>query len=129
MDVAFQLIIYFVLVSRFDSPNKELPVALPQASAAAPLSFKPKELIISVSKEGQIAVSADKAGNLIDDKTFVTEAELDQILQQAAVNNAGRQAVKVRADKACLLQNVVAVMNACQKAGIRDYELQTDGGP
>src|SRR4051794_31163599 len=108
VDVAFQLIIFFVLVARFDSQAKELPVALPQASAAAPLSFKPKELVISVAKDGRIAVSADKNGNVLEaDLTIVTEAELDHILQQAAVNNAGRQSVKVRADKACLLQNVV----------------------
>ncbi len=128
IDIAFQLIIFFVIVSRFDPASKELPVALPQASAAAPLSFKPKELIVSVSKTGEIAVSADHNGKIIEDKTMVTVAELDQILQQVAVNNENRQSVKVRADKKCVWENVVAVMNACQKAGIRDYDVQTDGG-
>ncbi|HZZ71237.1 MAG TPA: biopolymer transporter ExbD [Pirellulales bacterium] len=129
IDIAFQLIIFFVVVARFDPANKELPVALPQASAAAPLSFKPKELIISVSKAGQMAVSADKQGHIVEDKMLVTPDQLDQVLQQVSVNNAGRQAVKVRADKLAMWQNVVGVMNACQKAGIRDYEVQTDGGP
>ena len=129
VDVAFQLIIYFVLVSRFDSANKELPMTLPRASAAAPASFKPKVLIISVSKEGQIAISADKSGNIIDDKTVVDEAELKRILEQVSVNNPGRQAVKVRADKFATWQVVVGVVNACQLAKIGEYEIQTEGEP
>ncbi len=45
------------------------------------------------------------------------------------MNNPGRASVVIRADKRCLWEYVVAAMNACKKAKIRDYRVTTREGP
>jgi len=130
VDIAFQLIIFFVIVSRFDSPNRELPVTLPKAAAAVPLTAIPDALLISITKEGLIAVTADLEGKVLrDQKTDVTLAQLEQILRQVAADNDTRTPVKIRADEACRWQRVIDVMNSCRVVGLSNYDFQTDNLP
>ena len=48
-------------------------------------------------------------------------------LQNAVVNNPGHQSVVIRADKRVMLDYAVQVMNLCNKSGISDYVLTTQG--
>ena len=43
------------------------------------------------------------------------------MFKQASANNPGRQTVLIRADKRCVWEHVMAVMNLCNMAKIRDY--------
>ena len=52
-------------------------------------------------------------------------AELAQVLKRAWVNNPGQQSVIIRADKRCRWEPIVAAVNACNKARIRDYRITT----
>jgi biopolymer transport protein ExbD len=116
IDVVFLLLIFFLVATRFEEEERSLDVVLPQASEAMPLVAKPKELFVNVDDRGRYFVSGQ----------FVTEAELEAALVQAAANNPGRQTVIIRADKRCVWQFIVTVMDLCNKAGIRDYRVTAE---
>jgi biopolymer transport protein ExbD len=113
IDVVFNLLLFFMVAARFAQEEREVPVQLPSASEARPLTTTPTELFINVNHLGQIF-----AGN-----REVTSTELDKYLQQAAVNNPTNQTVIIRADKRVPFDFVVTVMNACNKAKLFDYKI------
>lgn len=115
VDVVFLLLIFFLVASKFEEQERELDVVLPQASEARPLVSKPRELFVNVDRQGAFFVD----GRQLD------QAELLAALNRAWANNPGRQSVVIRADKRCPWEFVVAVMNLCNKANIRDYRVTT----
>ena len=117
IDVVFLLLIFFLVATKFEEEERELDVVLPQASEAMPLTAKPKELFVNVARDGRYIVNGQQ----------LNDAALLGTLQQAAASNPGRQTVIIRADKRCVWQFVVNVMNLCNKARIRDYRVTTDG--
>jgi biopolymer transport protein ExbD len=120
IDVVFQLLLFFLVASKFADEERELKVVLPQASEAKPLIAKPQEFFVNVDQQGHYYVG----GKSLD------KVQLENSLRQVGVNNPGRQSVVIRADKRCQWEFVVAVMNACNKANIRDYRVTTaDGKP
>jgi biopolymer transport protein ExbD len=102
-----------MVAARFAQEEREVPVQLPSASEARPLTTTPTELFVNVNHFGQMF-----AGN-----REVTADELDKYLQQAAVNNPNNQTVIIRADKRVPFEHVVTVMNACNKARLFDYKI------
>ena len=120
IDVVFLLLIFFLVATRLSEEERELDVLLPDASEAQPLTSKPRELFINIDDQGRYYVT----GQILDLR------QLQPILDAAYVNNPGRASVVIRADKRCRWEFVVAAMNACNKAKIRDYRVTTrEGGP
>ena len=115
IDMVFLLLIFFLVATRFEEEERSLDVQLPQASEAMPLAAKPRELFVNVDAQGRYHVGGE----------FVDAAQLETLLGQSSVNNPGRQTVIIRADKRCIWQFVVTVMNLCNKANIRDYRVTT----
>jgi biopolymer transport protein ExbD len=116
IDVVFQLLIFFLVATRFEEEaERELDLVLPQASEAMARIAKPKEIFISVDHEGRILLGS----------RIATPAELLTELRQAQADNPGRQTVIVRGDERSDLKHTVAVMNVCAKAGIRDCRIGT----
>jgi len=115
IDMVFNLLIFFLVATRFEEEERSIDLDLPTASAAVPLTVRPKELTINVDRDGRFIIS----------RTEVTEQQLFEVLRQASESNPGRQTVVVRADKACPVQPVVTALDACKRAGIRDYRLTT----
>ena len=115
LDVIFLLLIFFLVATRFAEEERELDVLLPDASEAQPLTSKPGELFINIDRQGRYYVTGK----------ILTLEELDRTLRAASVNNPGRLSVIIRADKRVVWSYVVAAMNACNKARIRDYRVTT----
>jgi len=115
IDILFQLVVFFLVATQITTAERSLPIVLPQASAAKPLTSKPKEFFIDVDREGHYY--ARGVPTTID--------ALEKLLIQASVDNPQRQSVVIRADKNCVWNHVVAVMNACNKVGISDYRVTT----
>lgn len=115
IDVVFQLLLFFLVASKFAEDERELRIVLPHASEALPLTAKPEVLFVNVDREGHYIV----------DRQVLDGQGLEAMLKQAAANNPGRQTVEIRADRQCIWQFVVEVMNLCNKAGIRDYRVTT----
>ncbi|HET6880940.1 MAG TPA: biopolymer transporter ExbD [Pirellulales bacterium] len=115
IDCVFLLLIFFLVATRFEELEREMNVVLPQASEAMPLTAKPKELFVNVDRDGHFVVRAQQ----------LSAVELLSVFKQAAADNPGRQTVIIRADKRCVWEHVVEVMNLCNKAHIRDYRVTT----
>jgi biopolymer transport protein ExbD len=113
IDIVFQLLIFFLVATRFEEEERELDLVLPQASEAMARIAKPKEMFINVDRDGKIILGARQ----------LTATELLAQLRQAQVDNPGRQTVIIRGDERCDLKHIVAVMNVCSKANIRDCRI------
>ena len=115
IDIVFLLLIFFLVSTKFAEEERELDILLPDASEAKPLISKPRELFINVDAQGRYFVTGKE----------VEAKALAGILAAAWQHNPGRRSVIIRADKRCRWQAVVAAMNACNKAKIRDYRVTT----
>jgi biopolymer transport protein ExbD len=115
IDVVFLLMIFFLVASKLDEADRFIDVVLPKASAAKPLTSRPREFLVNIDREGNYFVGARP----------VAIGDLQTLLKQAAVDNPKRQTVIVRADENVAHKFVVAAMNACVEAGIEDYQVQS----
>ena len=113
IDMVFLLLIFFLVATEFAKEERELRVLLPEASEAQPLISTPREMFINIDADGRYFVRGET----------LTLDKLDSVLELAWVNNPGRVSVIIRADKRCRWQYVVAAINACLKAKIRDYRV------
>jgi biopolymer transport protein ExbD len=117
IDVVFQLLLFFLIATRFAEEERELDVVLPQASEAKPLIAKTNLLFVNIDREGRYFLNRQQ----------VDLAVLETTLRQAAANNPGRRTVEVRADKRCAWEHVAAVVNLCTKVGLHGYRITTQG--
>lgn len=116
IDVVFLLLIFFLVSSRFENEEPQLELNLPQVSEALPASAQPKELIVSIDRQGQFFI----------DGQFRQLEQVEQIITRAHANNPLTQTVIIRADKKADWESVVLVINLCRKIGIQDCSATTD---
>ncbi len=93
--------------------DRELDILLPERPEEIPPAGKPRELFVKIDADGRNSVRGEE----------VTLEELQRILNAESVNNPGRASVIIRADRRTRWDRVVAVMNACVQARIRDYRV------
>lgn len=115
IDIVFLLMIFFLVASKLDEADRAIDVVLPQASAAKPLTRRPREFVINI----------DRAGNYYAGARPVRLEELADLLVQSAADNPQRQTVILRADEETAHKFVVAAMDACVRARIDDYQVQS----
>ena len=111
IDMVFNLLIFFMVVSHFAQQDQAMPVELPAGSEAMPLTARPKELFVNIDQDGQYFVASRR----------IDAAELARVLRQAAIDNPLNQTVVIRADRRAQWDFVAAAMRLCNEAGIRDY--------
>ncbi len=116
IDLVFNLLIFFMVATEFAKEENELNVVLPSASAAMPLTAKPKEIFINITDTGEFFMIGKR----------VDETEIETYLIRAARNNPVQQKVIIRADKRVPFASVVKVMDLCNKAQVRDYTVTTE---
>ena len=108
IDVIFQLLIFFIVATRFAQTDREMDVELPTASEAKPLIVQPQEIFVNVDQRGAIFVGGKE----------LSIAQLEAHLDEAARNNPANQSVILRADKRCELNAIVQVIDVCNRVGI-----------
>jgi biopolymer transport protein ExbD len=116
IDVVFLLLIFFLVATRFEQEERDMDVKLPQASEAEPTIASRQELFVSLTSAGQFFLG----GKEID------LPALEETLEDAYRRNPGRQRVVIRADRESQTQHLVSVLNACNKANIRNYSVATE---
>lgn len=117
IDMVFLLLIFFLVSSEFAKDDaKEMPVDLPTASAALPMTSKPKTIYINVTSNGQFVV----------DEQLLSSRELEGVLARAVRDNPLGQSAVIRADKQVAYQHVMGAMDACVKTQI-NYTLAAKG--
>jgi biopolymer transport protein ExbD len=111
LDMVFNLLIFFMVVSQFANDERELKVLLPDGTAAMPLTAKPREIFINIDMAGAYSVRG---------RTLSMD-ELGDMLVRAGGDNPATQTVIIRADKRVAWDFVAAAMRLCNQAGIHDY--------
>src|SRR6476646_7479317 len=111
MDMVFNLLIFFLVVSQFAQEERELKLQLPEGTAAMPLTAKPREIFINIDEAGRYTVRGQA----------FTADELGGMLVRAAGDNPLTQSVIIRADRRVAWDYVAMAMRLCNQAGIRDY--------
>ena len=117
IDVVFLLLIFFLVATRFAKEDRELDVVLPSASEAQPLIEQPKQVFVNIDNEGQFFVGGK----------ILTAPEVFDVLREAVANSGTTPSVIIRADKRVALEAAVVVMDLCNKAGVFNYSLTTEG--
>ncbi len=118
IDCVFQLLLFFMVASRFDEESKvsgegSLDAHLPDAVAAMPMVMRPKEMIVNVNARGEFYVGGE----------MHSEAQLGERLQRAEINNPGNQPIVIRGDERSDWKYIAKVMSLCNQAKIRDYRV------
>ena len=111
IDMVFNLLIFFMVVTRFAEEERDMKVLLPSGTEAMPITARPQEVFVNI----------DSAGSYFYRGRQLSQEELGQVLKEAAVNNPASQTVVIRADKRVPWDFVAAAMRLCNEAGIRDY--------
>lgn len=117
IDIIFQLIIFFMVGSRFTEMDKKIEVSVPQVSSANNLPTAPTRCVVAVRKDGELSLN----GNT------VTLAALTDELKILRATNAELNVI-VRGDADAPLQNVASALAACRSAGVADVGIAVRSG-
>jgi biopolymer transport protein ExbD len=107
VDVVFNLIIFFMVCTKFAEAERRMTLQVPQISDVKTLSPAPQKRIINVYRDGRVAL----------DRQFVTLEELVSRLK-AARGEYEQLGVVVRGDADGAFRNVASALGACRQAGI-----------
>lgn len=119
IDMVFNLLIFFLVATKFADIERDVRVRPPSSRHARPVTAIPQELVINVTREGKLLVAGQERS--IED--------LDRLVAMAKSQNP-HQAVVVRGDKRSVLQFAVDVLDLCEKHGVeRAYLTTSMAGP
>jgi biopolymer transport protein ExbD len=125
IDVVFQLIIFFMLVT--DMTQKDLAeLKLPTAEMAAKDESEEGRMVINVLKDGEIEIKRVKFPTL-DDATAV-QALRSYLAREVALgtkepDGTSERALLIRADQHTEFKHIQKVMRICGENGIRVYKI------
>jgi biopolymer transport protein ExbD len=117
IDVVFILLIFFLVAAKFANEDRELPVQLPNAQSAIPMTMEPEVLVVNV----------DEAGAWYVDGQAMQADELEARIQKAVTDNPINQTVIIRGDRRTPFQQIVTVMDFCRKHDVPSYKVTTAG--
>ncbi len=109
IDIVFQLIIFFMVGTKFVEMERKIAVNVPAVRDAQTLTPAPEKRVINVYQDGQI--SLDRKPVTLDQLTAELAAEQRQYADLGVI---------VRGDAEGAFQNVADVLNACRQAGIAE---------
>ncbi len=109
IDVVFLLIIFFMVATKFSEMERNIELELPEVAAAKALTSAPKQRVVSVYEDGQVALDREK----------VSLKELTRRLA-AAQREYPELSVVIRGDATCAFQYVARTLAACKEAHIAD---------
>jgi biopolymer transport protein ExbD len=113
IDVIFQLLIFFLLTSRFIT-EQSLDVELPQAGPASEARERRTVTVLDVDREGRVFHDGGPVG----------DGALDGLLRRAAAASE-RPVLLLRADRAVEHGRVVDVMDRARAFGIAELAIAT----
>lgn len=108
IDVVFQLIIFFMVATKFAEIERDLRVNPPAAKHVQAVTAAPRELIINVTKDGAYLINGVE----------YPLADLEALIARAVQENPD-QAVVVRGDRRVILQLPVDILNLCEKYEVK----------
>lgn len=117
IDVVFNLIIFFMVSTRFTEIERTVDVSVPQVGGANALNQVQQSRTINIFRDGTIHL----------DTQPVTLSELRSLLATAHRQYENLE-VTIRGDGFAPYQHVAAVMTACRQAGISEMGIAVAAG-
>lgn len=114
IDVVFLLLCFFITTAVFSQWENEVDIVLPTAKSANVPDRLPGEVIVNITRDGQITVN----------QTTLTAADLQGRLARLASLFPG-QPIVIRADRATAYEHVMAVVDACRMVDIWNISFAT----
>ncbi len=114
IDVIFLLLIFFMVATTFQDPERELDLDLPQAQSGSTLTEQDDEVVINIKQDGTLVISNRE----------VTQQELVRHLNQTAQQDP-ETPVTIRGDRFVHHEDVVSAMDACGSAGLHNLSIGT----
>ncbi len=108
VDVVFQLILFFLLGTKFTEMERKIGLEIPRVTASQALAASADRHVINVYPDGSITFNG-------------TPVTLEQLIRrlQDATQPGGAHGVLVRAHAQGPFQSVASVLGACKEAGVR----------
>jgi biopolymer transport protein ExbD len=114
IDVVFNLLIFFLVGTRYAEIERDMLVNPPSAHVAQPVTAIPRELIVNVTTDGRFVISGVE----------YMPADLERLIARAVKENP-EQAVVVRGDRKVVLQLPVNILSLCEKYNVKRKFLTT----
>ncbi|MFT4647162.1 MAG: biopolymer transport protein ExbD [Glaciecola sp.] len=114
IDVIFLLLIFFMVATTFQDPERELDVDLPQAQSGSTLTDQDDEVIINILENGTVVIAERE----------LTHDELVRLLNQTAQQDP-ETPVTIRGDRFVHHEDIVSAMDACGSAGLHNLSIGT----
>ncbi|MBP7274761.1 MAG: biopolymer transporter ExbD [Kiritimatiellae bacterium] len=114
IDVVFLLLCFFMTSQLFAQWEQEIGITLPTASTAETPRRLPGEVILNITREGQVVINAQ----------VLTEARLASQLSRLS-NLFPGQPIVIRADRQTPYDHVIRVLDLCRKSGIWNISFAT----
>lgn len=115
IDVVFLLLIFFLVATQFSQDDQQLPIKLPSARNALPMTVVPEELVVNIGADGSYMVRGER----------VQAERLEAILAQSVADNPVQQTVILRGDRRTEFQSVVTVIDMCNRVKVPSYRITT----
>ncbi len=117
IDVLVMLVFFTFVTMQFRSPGT-LNITLPRVETAGQNAFE-GTVILGIGKNNELSFSTDKTAPRV-----IAREELEGLLAQ--VRDVSRDVpVLIRADETTELKTLAFVMDACRKAGLNKFSLQS----
>jgi biopolymer transport protein ExbD len=115
IDVVFLLLIFFLVATQFSQDDEQLPIQLPSAKSALPMTLQPDQLVISIGQDGTYMLAGQR----------LTIQQLEPLLAKAVLDNPVQQTVILRGDKRVEFQSVVSLIDLCNRLKVPSYRITT----
>ena len=112
MDMAFNLLIFFMAATSFTQIEKDMGVQLPKTAPFQTMSAPPRQLVINIKQDGTIVVSG---------KTY-TQDQLSAFVRSELKQDPSR-AVLIRADERSIMKYFAGVATMCRQAGVSELKI------
>lgn len=112
VDVVFQLILFFLLGTKFTEMERKIELEIPRVTSNPALAATAQGHTIAVYRDGTLSFDG-------------TPVSLDQLVErlQGASPGGGAASVLVRADAQGPFQAVATALSACKQAGVRQLAI------
>ncbi len=122
IDMAFQLIAFFMLLINFSEIEKTEEVNLPDSVIAKPPEVPPEfPILLNLDDDGTCSLGAEKVDNL-DTLGVLLSHEISMASRQSV--GKGQINVIIRADRDAPTGEVRKLMKRCQESGLETFSLR-----
>jgi len=109
LDIVFNLIIFFMVGTRFVDSEKKVDVKVPQVKHGGNMTSVPDKRLVNVHASGNVSLDG-------------RDLSLDQLVAQLGSDRRQNpeMAITIRGDARTDFQHVAAALAACNSAGVRN---------